>query len=143
MTATPLLRQSLLTAALALLLAACSDTVEPNDLVGTYHATELHGEEEGIPRDLLAEGGSLTITLAANGTTTGTLLQPGGGEQGEDLNISMAGTWTYDDETGVIAFDQAADSYVPDATWTVEGDTIEGIYESDDDNFVITVLERQ
>ncbi len=127
---------------LLLLLPSCSDTVEPGDLVGTYHAVELSGEDEGVPFDFLDEGGSLSITLAANGTTTGTLFLPGAGEAGEDINASMAGTWAYDEDTNALTFDQAADTYVRDATWTVDGDRIEGSFESDDENFVTTVLEK-
>lgn len=135
-------RRALMTAASVLLLVACSDTVEPSDLLGTYHATELFGEDQGVPFDLLDEGGSLTITLAADGTTTGALFLPGVGEGGSDINASMTGTWTLDQDNGIVTFDQAADTYVRDAEWTVEGDRLESTLSLADDDFVTTVLER-
>ena len=138
----PALRNSLLMAASVLLLSSCSDTLEPNDLVGTYHATELFGEDQGTPRDLLDEGGSFTITLAADGTTTGTLFLPNAGEGGTDINASMAGTWTLDEEDKIVTFTQSADTYVRDAEWRVEGDRLESTLILDEESFVTTVLEK-
>lgn len=138
----PVLRNSLLMAASVVLLSSCSDSVEPDDLVGTYHATELFGEDQGTPRDLLDEGGSFTITLAADGTTTGTLFLPNAGEAGEDINASMAGTWTLDEDNKTVNFIQSADTYVRDAVWQVEGDRLESTLIFDDESFVTTVLER-
>lgn len=135
--------RSLLAAGSVLLLAACADTVEPNELFGTYHAIELSGEQAGVAVDFLEDGGSLTLTLHPNGVLAGTLFLPGAGETGEDINAIMDGNWTIDTGTEVVSFIQAADTYVREAEWTVDGDRLESTFEFDDENFITTVLERQ
>jgi hypothetical protein len=121
------------------LAAACSNALGPESLAGTYVATTftLSG---GIIGDVLAEGGSLTITLNADGTTTGSLLIPGSLVDGEDFSASMVGTFTIVNET--LTLTQDADSFVRDLTWTVDGsqlrasDTFSGVT-------VTIVLSRQ
>jgi len=100
------------------LLSACSDTLTPESLAGTYVATTftLAGTVSG---DVLAEGGRLTITFHADGTTTGTLFVPASLNDGQDFNVSMTGTFTIMNNTVVLT--QDADTFVRDVTWTVDG----------------------
>jgi hypothetical protein len=121
------------------LAAACSDALSPESLAGTYVATTftLSGEIVG---DVLAEGGSLSITLNADGTTTGLLSVPASLLDGEDFSASMGGTFTIGEQT--LTFTQEADTFVRDLTWIVDGSelrasgTFSGVT-------VIIVLNRQ
>lgn len=125
------------------ILGGCGESTSPEDLPGTYSAVEFSARDNGADMDLLAGGATLTISLSANGTTSGTLYVPGGGEIGEDLNASMTGTWMYDENTGIVVFDQNADTFVRDAMWSLEGDRLETTFNYDDGDFVAAVLERQ
>lgn len=110
------------------LLASCSTSPKPaepgtpNPILGTYHASTLTVVVPGQTIDVLATGGSLSITLAANGTTGGRLLAPGGGTNGQALDASMDGTWNQTGNT--VRFSQSADTFVRDATWTVDAQTL-------------------
>jgi hypothetical protein len=121
------------------LAVACSDALSPESLAGTYIATRftLSG---AIVGDVLAEGGSLTITLNADGTTTGLLSVPASLLDGEDFNASMGGTFTIGDQT--LTFTQEADTFVRDLTWIVDGSELRasGTFS---EVTVIVVLKRQ
>ncbi len=106
-----------------LLAAGCSDAIGPESLAGTYVATEftLAGEVSG---DVLAAGGSLSITLNADGTTSGSVFVPAALNDGEDFTASLAGTFTVAD--GSITFTQDADTFVRDITWEVDGTRLRG-----------------
>ena len=106
-----------------LLAAGCSDAIGPESLAGTYVATEftLAGEVSG---DVLAAGGSLSITLNADGTTSGSVFVPAALNDGEDFTASLAGTFTVVD--GSITFTQDADTFVRDITWEVDGTRLRG-----------------
>lgn len=129
-------------------LASCSATEPvappppppPNPILGTYQATVLTVVMPGQTLDVLASGGSLTITLASNGTTSGRLFVPGGGENGEDFDASMAGTWNQTGDT--VRFVQDADTYVRDATWTVVAPTLRTTFVSGTTT-ITTVLTKQ
>ncbi len=106
------------------LLAACGDGgtspqgLTRTDLVGTYSATTFTTGSGALTANLLSEGAVLTIALNADGTTTGHLLVPGGGNNGSDLDADLAGTFSFDESTGDIAFSQTADTFVRDMTFT-------------------------
>ena len=107
-----------------LLLAACGDDgtgpdeIEQSDVAGSYEATTFETTEDGQTTDQLAEGAQFTITLASDGTTTGNLFIPGGAEDGSDLDASLAGTWTFNASSNSVTFDQDADTFVRDMTFT-------------------------
>jgi hypothetical protein len=72
---------------------ACSDSstpTSPPDPVGGYSATEFTTTANGVTVDQLAEGVTLTLTLAADGSTGGALFVPAAGQSPLDLT----GTWT-------------------------------------------------
>jgi len=101
------------------LAAACGDDpVSPDSIAGTYVATTftLSGD---ISADVLDEGGSLTITLNADSTTSGNLFVPAAVTDGEELNESMVGTYSVVSDT--LTFNQAADTFVRDCSWIIEG----------------------
>ncbi len=113
------LRSLALLAALAAPLACGSDPVEPAlaEVAGAYTATAFTVVEGGTTTDLLAQGASLQLALAADRGVTGRLLIPEGNEGGGDLDASMAGTWTL--EGSVVRFQQTADTFVRDMPFTV------------------------
>lgn len=104
-------------------LASCSEGSppvgpEPDPILGVYRASILSVTTPSQTIDVLASGGSLSMALAENGTTSGRLLVPGGGENGQTLDADMAGTWS---RTGnVVRFTQTADTFVRDGSWAVE-----------------------
>jgi hypothetical protein len=106
-----------------LLAAGCGDAIGPESLAGTYVATEFTfaGQVSG---DVLAAGGSLSITLNADGTTSGSVFVPAALNDGEDFNASLAGAFTVAD--GSITFTQDADTFVRDITWEVDGTRLRG-----------------
>jgi hypothetical protein len=99
---------------------ACSDSFTPTieNVSGVYALRTLTTvTDTGGTKDWVAAGASFTITLAPDGSTTGHLLIPGGGENGGDLDADMAGTWTL--SRAVVEFDQGADSFVRDWPFSV------------------------
>lgn len=108
----------------ALVLAALLGcTTEPSFIGGAWTATEFTITEPGEdPADVLAAGGSLTINIitAPAGVTEGTLIIPGEFAEGVDVVSSMEGTFTLNGNT--VTFDQEADTFVRDMTWTLFGD---------------------
>lgn len=120
------LRNFVAAASVAALLAGCGgeDTTGPGGLeLGTYTATTFSVTPSGeAPINVLGEGGSLVITLLPGGTTTGTLTVPGTITGGAPFVASMAGTVTVTNLT--VTFDQAADSFVRDLTWSRQGQII-------------------
>ena len=106
------MRTVLAVAAAALL--ACSDSFNPTseNMVGDYTLQSLTTTDTSGTTDWVAAGSTLTISLAANGTTTGNLFIPGAGVGGGDFNADMAGAWSLSGD--VITFSQTADTFVRD-----------------------------
>lgn len=117
-----LLCSFLLAGIMVLAATACSDPVAPTpDLVaGSYMATSFQAEGN----DVLAAGGSLTLVLTASGGVTGNLFVPA--SVGGPLNADMAGT--YEITGSNITFDQAADTFVRDATWSWSNGVLTGSF---------------
>ncbi len=110
---------------LPLLLAACGDaSTGPASVAGQYAATTFNLVQGATTTDVLGAGGRLTITLTANGTTTGQLFVPAALNGGTPLTASMDGTFTL--SNGVVTFSQAADTFVRDMPFTVLGKTMAG-----------------
>lgn len=90
------------------------------EVAGDYQATQLTGGGY----DVLALGGSLDLTLGADGSLAGRLVIPPAA--GGPLDEDMAGTYTLTGNT--LTFDQAADTFVRDATWTWSSGVITGTW---------------
>lgn len=116
-------RSSRAVAMLAALVIACagSETAgSSNLLTGTYAAVIFDVTPTGqAPVNVIGAGGSLSITIDASGATTGTLNIPSSVTGGAPLVASMAGTATITALT--VEFDQSADTFVRDLTWTRTG----------------------
>ena len=115
-----------LIAPLTLALFGCSNPVTSESLAGTYIATTF-ALSGGATEDVLAVGGSLTITFTAGGTISGSLFVPAASSAsgGMDFMADMAGTFALDGNS--ITLTQVADSFVRDLTWTVDGAQINGV----------------
>lgn len=108
-----------------LCLSACDGIpTSPEELAAQYSATTFTVLQNGTTSNVLASGGSLVITLAADGTTTGQLSIPASVNGGTPLNASMAGTFTL--ATGIVDFHQSADTFVRDMPFTVSKKTLSG-----------------
>jgi hypothetical protein len=128
---------------LGLVTAGCGDDpLSVGDLVGTWEATtfEIDPAGGGAVIDFLAGGATIDITVAANGTTTGTLFVPAALNGGVALTESMAGSVDLDGNS--ITFDQAADTFLRDADFSLNGSTLTGTH-TDGDGTITVVLTKQ
>jgi hypothetical protein len=104
---------------------ACDDApTEPSTLrAGTYTATTFRVIPTGQPPlEVLAGGGTLTITVAADGRTSGRLFVPASLTGDDPLDASMAGTAVQ--AGGEVRFEQTADTFVRDLEWQVGTSTL-------------------
>jgi hypothetical protein len=116
------------TLALAALLIGCSDddSFSPtlDNVAGSYSAATFTVTSAAGTLDLLALGAEVTVDLAVDGTTTGQLFVPGAGEDGEDVEADLTGTWTLDSST--VTFSQDADTFIRDVEFTASEDRLTG-----------------
>lgn len=109
---------------LAALTACDDDPTEPNgitseDLPGTYEVVAWTvTDEDGNETDMLDEGAELTITLGDDGTTDGDLLVPGGDGDGEDLEVPLDGTFSFDEDAALLEIDHEEDAFVEEVDFT-------------------------
>jgi hypothetical protein len=110
--------RALLLIGLPAIVLACGGSDEPSatPIAGAYVATFFQTTGSSGQRDEIAAGSTLTITLAANGTTTGHLHVAASGSNSV-LDADMAGTWTAT-ENHIITFTQAADTFVRNMEYT-------------------------
>ena len=119
--------------ALAVVLIGCGDddsfspTVE--NVSGSYSAASFTLTTVAGTVDLLALGADVTAVLAPDGTTTGHLSVPGGGEGGEDIEADLTGTWTLSGTT--VTFTQTSDTFIRDAEFTAGENTLTGEYSNE------------
>jgi hypothetical protein len=113
---------------LALALGGCGgeDTFSPTaaTVAGSYTASALTLTSSVGTTDLLALGSTVAITLAADGTTSGRLFVPGGEDDGSDLDVDLAGTWTLSGST--VTFNQTGESFIRDAEFTAGPNRLNG-----------------
>jgi hypothetical protein len=117
---------SLLAACMLLLLAACGDN--PNDptpqaVAGSYAATVFSVSQGSTIFNLLDAGAVIEMTLSPQGQTTGRFVTPAAfSESGRIEEDNLAGTWVL---TGnKVRFSHAADTYLRDTEFSVEGNTL-------------------
>lgn len=93
------------------------EPVTQQEITRTFSATTFTTTTDGSSTDQLAEGATLDITLYEDGTTTGRLFIPGGGEDGSDFARDLSGTFSFDETAQTVTFDHAADTFVRDMTF--------------------------
>ena len=102
----------------------------PATIDGTYSATIVTLTEAGGSTDLIAEGAAISLVLTPGGATTGTMTVPAAySESGEEEILSLAGTYTYDDATGIATFAHAADTFIRDTEWHAKGTRLTGTFD--------------
>ncbi|MGQ0701709.1 MAG: hypothetical protein ACT4PM_01085 [Gemmatimonadales bacterium] len=112
---------------LTTVLLACTGTefVEGTTFeTGTYAASLIFRVTPpgGEPIDVRGPGGSLSITIRRDGTTTGSLHLPASVTGGAPFTGSMEGTAVI---TGLtVRFEQEADTFVRDLLWSRIEDTL-------------------
>ena len=96
---------------------------QPSSIAGAYTATVFRVTPTGQATiDVLAQGGSLSITIASNTSASGTLSLPAS-VAGAPFSASMTGTVV---QTGTtVRFEQTADTFVRDLTFTIVGNTLQ------------------
>ena len=112
-------RASRLSILLALVLLACGDgtpfSPSVDTVSGSYHATVLTADQLSGSTNYLLQGGSLTLTLASDGTTSGRLFVPGG-DGGADADVDLAGSWAL--TGGTVTFTQNGDTFLRNLPFT-------------------------
>lgn len=99
-------------------------TASTESVAGSYTATSFISTTGGVTTNHLTAGGSLLITLAPNGTTTGRLFVPGGAAGGGNLDADMVGTWTL--AGSIVEFTQGSDTFVRDIAFTASANRLRG-----------------
>ena len=102
-----------------------SDTPnQPSPIAGAYTATVFQVTPTGQPTiDVLAQGGSLSVSIASDNSASGSLSLPASVTGGAPFTASMTGTAV---QTGTtVRFEQTADTFVRDQTCTVVGNTLQ------------------
>ena len=125
----------------AVAVSACGDSNEPSGsaLAGSYSATTLRVTPTGeAPIDVLASGGSLTLTIDAENQVTGNLTIPPSIDGG--INESMAGTAVVSGSS--VQFDQTADTFVRDFTFEIAGSQLRADQTLSDARYEV-ILARQ
>lgn len=137
------LRQIAIAYTLGVTIAACGGdlSVEPGSVVGTFGATIFRVTPSGKPQiDVLAQGGSLSISVTAKNVTTGQLSLPAS-VAGSAVLAPMTGEAIITGNT--VRFQQTADTFVRDLTWSVGRDTLQVSNQSvGSATYTITLVKR-
>lgn len=124
---------------------ACGDspTEPPASVSGSYTAVKLTVETGGDVVDMLAEGTELSLVLASDGTTSGTLVIPAAySESGLEETLALDGTYEYDrNGMASVRFEMEADTFIRDILWLVQGRDLNGHLVSGDVS-IAAVLRR-
>ncbi len=96
------------------------DPLGPEDVAGSYTATTF----TAATTDVLAAGGSIAVTLHANGTTTGQLFVPASVTGGAALTVDLAGTFALIGNR--VRFDLNTASFVENVDFDIVGTTLRG-----------------
>jgi hypothetical protein len=114
----------LLAASLLVAASACGST-DASPLAGNYVATTFQVTPTGQSMiDVIAQGGTLGISIADDNSTSGTLFIPAS-VAGEALTESMTGTAVQTGNT--VRFTQTSDTFVRDLTFTLNGSTLQAV----------------
>jgi hypothetical protein len=92
-------------------------TIAGGYVAATYTATALTSTDGTVTTDRLANGSSLSIALAPDQTTSGTLVDA-------DATFDMTGIWSFDGTT--VRITQDADTFVRVMRFVVTGNTLVG-----------------
>lgn len=98
----------------------------PDNLAGAYLPSVFLITPAGKPQiDVLLQGGSLNISITSTNTTSGQLSLPASVTGTTPLLELMTGEAVVTGST--LQFQQAADTFIRNLTWTVKRDTLEAV----------------
>ncbi len=105
--------------------AACEEdpVLAPSAVVGTYAATAFTTTTAGTTRDVIADGGSILLTLSSAGLTDGSLNIPPRDGQGVVI-ANLAGTWTLVGNN--VELDHPNDTFLRDMPLRFTGNALVG-----------------
>jgi hypothetical protein len=116
-------------------------TTTPPSIIGSYTATTFQVTPTGQPMiDVLAKGGTLSLIIAADNSTTGSLSLPPS-ILGSPFSANLTGTAVQTGNT--VKFQQTADTFVRDLTFTANGTTLEAKNQSAGTGTFTVVLTRK
>jgi hypothetical protein len=114
---------------------ACGEGFSPtvDTVAGAYTATQLTLiQQPGIPGhatfDLLADGGSLTLTLLSQGAVAGRIFVPNG-QEGGNVDLSLTGTWDLAGDRATLHLN--AGTFLDDLELTASENQLVGMYTSE------------
>lgn len=116
---------ALLAMCIAMWSSACGGDsgTQASIIAGNYTATVFRVTPSGQSViDVLAQGGTLSISIAADNSTTGSISLPAS-VAGTPFSASLSGTAVQSGNT--VKFQQSADTFVRDLTFTVIGTTLQ------------------
>ncbi|NUO64162.1 MAG: hypothetical protein HOQ11_01000 [Gemmatimonadaceae bacterium] len=110
----------------ALAMAGCGDDdpVAPPSPAGTYSATTFTATDGGTTTNVLAAGGSITLVLTPQGTTSGHLYVPASVTGDVDLDDDLTGTWSQSGST--VQLSHPADTFLRDMPLTMQNGKLVG-----------------
>ena len=117
------------------------ETVSGGYTASVFTLTSPTGAGDSTTLDLLTLGASVDVTLDPNGTTAGRLFVPGAAEDGGDVDVDLAGTWSL--SGNVVTFDQPGDTFIRDVDFIAGPGTLTAEEESDDGVIRIVLLKAQ
>jgi hypothetical protein len=110
----------------AMLVAACGDddafSPTTHNMAGSYSASTFTVTSSAGTVDLLVTGGEVEVTLTADGEMSSHIFLPGGGEDGEDFEADVTGTWTLTGST--VTLDHEGDTVLQDLEFTAGRDRL-------------------
>ena len=106
---------------LMLLAAGCKD----DSLAGTYTATTFTYAPTGsAPKDVLAAGGSITLVIAKDLSTAGSMVIPSSVSGAGDVSVSLLGSAAQLGDN--VELNLVADTFLRDMTFTFDGSSLSG-----------------
>ena len=113
-------------AAVAVAAVACSDSFKPTieNVAGTYHLQSLTTTDVTDTTDWVRAGATVSLTVDPNGTTTGSLFFPAPAVGDSDVTLDLTGTWQLSRD--IVEFDQTADTFLRDMTFTATDNRLMG-----------------
>jgi hypothetical protein len=122
------LRRFMTICGLGAVIAGCGSDLStiPLSVTGTFRPSVFLVTPPGRPMmDVLTQGGALSISITSTNVIAGTLTLPASVTGSVPLTASMSGDAVVNGNT--VKFQQSADTFVRDLTWTIKRDTLEAI----------------
>jgi hypothetical protein len=105
--------------------AAALSACKNDDLDGTYTATTFTYANTGaVAQDVLAAGGSISLTISHDMTTSGSMSIPASATGSSAFNVGLLGTAARDGDS--VRLNLVQDSFLRDIIFTFDGSALSG-----------------